>query len=342
MPEQEQHPLSEQPIADSAPEAGQNATQPDQANSNGSDQAEARKQQIETRLTRLKHSAKVWARMIKLEHSLFALPYAWLGAFLAAGSLGAFWPPLWEFIWLTVAMVGVRSFAMTLNRLLDLPYDAINPRTCRRALVTGDISVRAARFFAFVSALVYFGAVALINTTVLALSPVPILAIILYSYAKRYTWLCHFLLGFCLAFAPVAGWLCVQPVLTLEASLFFLAVLFWSAGFDMIYSTQDMDFDIAANLHSAPVQFGIPFTLTLAAFCHVLFAIFLYLAFWSTGLGLIGAITWFIVAGLLVWEHRMVKPDNLEKVNTAFFTLNAVIAALVFAGTIVALWMNGI
>lgn len=297
-------------------------------------------EQRKARLTRLKHSAMVWARMIKLEHSLFALPYAWLGAFLAAGNMGGFWPPLWEFIWLTVAMVGVRSFAMTLNRLLDLPYDAINPRTCRRALVTGDISVGAARFFAFASALVYFGAVALINSTVLALSPVPVLAIILYSYAKRYTWQCHFLLGFCLAFAPVAGWLCVQPVLTLEAALFFLAVLFWSAGFDMIYSTQDMDFDIAAGLYSAPVSFGIPFTLTLAAFCHVLFAIFLYLAFWSIGLGFIGAIAWFVVVGLLVWEHRMVKPDNLEKVNTAFFTLNAVIAALVFVAAIVGLWLN--
>ncbi len=297
-------------------------------------------QEQATRILRFKHSARVWARMIKLEHSLFALPYAWLGAFLAAAAMGTWWPPLWEFLWLTVAMVGVRSFAMTLNRLLDLPYDAVNPRTSQRALVTGEISVNAARFFAFVSALVYFGAVALINTTVFVLSPVPVLAIILYSYSKRYTWMCHFLLGFCLAFAPVAGWLCVLPVLSIEAALFFLAVLFWSAGFDMIYSTQDMDFDIAAGLFSAPARFGIPFTLTLAAFCHVIFAIFLYLAFWAAGLGLVGAVTWFIVVGLLLWEHRMVKPDNLEKVNTAFFTLNAVIAALVFVGTIVALWVS--
>ncbi len=277
---------------------------------------------------------RVWARMIKFEHSLFALPYAYLGAFLAVRGL----PPLWSLLWLGVAMVGIRSYAMTLNRLADLEFDRLNPRTSRRALVTGEISVNAARVFAFASVLAYFLACLCMNRLVLILSPIPVLVVTAYSFAKRYTWATHFVLGLCHAFAPVAGWLSVEPVITPQAALFSCALLFWTAGFDMIYSCQDADFDRAIKLHSAPVRFGVPLTLQLAALCHAVFALFLLMAFWVSGLGGIGALTWLVVAALLVWEHRLVRPGDLARVNTAFFTLNAVIAAAILVGVLAALF----
>lgn len=282
------------------------------------------------------HALKVWARMIKLEHSLFALPYAFLGAFLAAGGM----PPLWPLLWLTVAMVGIRSFAMTLNRLADIEFDRLNPRTSKRALVTGEISVPAARVFAFLSILVYFVGCIFLNRLAFILSPVPVLVIIAYSFAKRYTWTTHFILGLCHAFAPMAGWISVNPHIALTPALFSCSLIFWTAGFDMIYSCQDADFDVAVGLHSAPAKFGTTFSLVLASFSHVVFALFLGMAFWSAYLGWIGFGAWLVVAGLLVGEHRLVKPQDLRQVNTAFFTLNAVIAAVIFAGTVLALFVN--
>lgn len=289
-----------------------------------------------------KSAVRVWMRMIRFEYSLFALPYAYLGAFLAAAagsSEGAFvFPPLWSLLWLTVAMVGIRSFAMTLNRLADMDVDALNPRTAGRALITGAISVNAARVFAFVSVLAYFAGCYFMNRLALILSPVPILVIISYSWAKRFTWKTHFLLGLCHAFAPVAGWISVSPEITLPAVLFSCAMLFWTAGFDMIYSTQDADFDIACRLHSAPAQFGVPVALTLAGLCHTVFALFLFMAFWGSGLGIAGFVTWLVVAGLLVWEHKLVKPGDLKKLDAAFFILNAIIAALIFLGVLAGIY----
>lgn len=287
---------------------------------------------------------RVWMRMIRFEYSLFALPYAYLGAFLATASInsgmeGFSFPPLWSLIWLTVAMVGVRSFAMTLNRLADMDVDALNPRTAGRALLTGAISVNAARIFAFISVLAYFAGCFFLNQLALILSPVPILIIIAYSWAKRFTWKTHFVLGLCHAFAPVAGWISVSPEITLPAVLFSCAMLFWTAGFDMIYSTQDADFDVACRLHSAPARFGIPMALTLAGLCHAVFSLFLFVAFWASNLGVPGFVTWLVVSGLLVWEHKLVKPDDLKRLDAAFFILNAVIAALILLGVLIGIYM---
>ena len=278
----------------------------------------------------------IWGRMIKFQYSIFALPYAWLGAFLAARGL----PPLNALIWLTIAMVGVRSFAMTLNRLADLDLDRLNPRTAKRALVTGDISLNAARVFAFGSALVYFGACVFIGRLALILSPIPIMVIIVYSWSKRWTWTSPFILGLAHAFAPAAGWISVDQHLTLPIALFSCAVLFWTAGFDMIYSTQDLDFDIACSLPSLPARSGVAVTLDLAACSHFVFIIFLFLAVWGNGLGWIGLLMWLLVVGAIILEHRLVKPDDLRRLNTAFFTLNAVIAISIFVGALLAIFLG--
>ena len=279
---------------------------------------------------------RTWAGMIKIEHSLFALPFAWLGCFLALRAL----PPLIPVVWLTIGMVGIRCFAMTLNRIADRDIDAINPRTANRSLVTGEMSVRMAKLFMIISLLVFFLACASINKLTIKLSPVPVIAIIVYSYSKRFTWLTHFLLGSILAMSVLAGWITVDQNITISGLLFACAVIFWVAGFDMIYSCQDMEFDRANNLKSAPAKVGVEAALIFASFSHGIFAVFLFIGVWSANLGWVGWLTWSLVAGLLLWQHSLVKPDDLKRVNTAFFTLNAMIAAIVLIGLVSALFVS--
>ncbi len=273
-------------------------------------------------------------RMIKIEHSIFALPFAYAGAFMAAMGM-----PSWRSLFfLTLAMVAVRSFAMAFNRLVDLPFDQKNPRTAKRPLVTGEISLKQTYIFCIATACIFIAACAGLNTLCLYLSVPALLIAAGYSYTKRFTWLCHFWLGATLGLAPVAGWLSVVPSFSLTPVLFFMAVSFWVAGFDIFYSCQDVDFDKKQNLHSVPAHFGIDKALIIAAFSHVCTAIFLLLGGISAGLGPWWYVLWALMSAVLLWEHTLVKADDLSRVNTAFFTLNGLIAVVVLVAVLLGIY----
>jgi 4-hydroxybenzoate polyprenyltransferase len=287
-------------------------------------------------------------RMIKIEHSVFALPFAFTGAFLAArpvlpvgSSMGspvtgaAQWTmPGWDVLLpLTIAMIAVRSFAMAYNRLADVDIDSLNPRTQNRPLVTGELSVAFTKRFIFACMLVFTTACAALNTTCLLLSPVALAWSAFYSHTKRFTPMCHFVLGSVLGLAPVAGWLAVSPShLGYSAVLLFFAVSFWVAGFDILYACQDAAFDRSQGLFSLPASQGVPRALFASSWTHGAAALLFPMAGWYAGLGVIYSVVALLVGGILVWEHKLIKAEDLSRVNVAFFTLNGVIAVFVFLG----------
>lgn len=275
-------------------------------------------------------------RMIKIEHSVFALPFAYAGAFLAAGG----WPGFLPMLLLTVAMVAVRSFAMAFNRLVDLKYDRLNPRTANRPLVTGEISVLWTWAFTACMAALFVAACAGLAPLCLSLALPTLLVAASYSLLKRFTWLCHFFLGGVLGLAPLAGWIAVDPQCTVPAVLLFWGVLFWVAGFDILYSCQDREFDRVNGLHAVPARFGLAVALVISAFCHANAAIFLLLAGWSASLGWPWYAVWAIIAGVLIWEHRIISPDDMSRVNMAFFSLNGVVAFMVLGGVLLGLYVG--
>jgi 4-hydroxybenzoate polyprenyltransferase len=273
------------------------------------------------------------ARMVKIEHSIFALPFAYIGAFIAAAG----WPGWRPFLFLTLAMVAVRSFAMGFNRLADLKFDRENPRTLQRPLVTGELSVRETVLFLLVTGAVFVLACWGMNRMCLLLSLPTLGYCALYSYVKRFSWLCHFALGTVLGLAPVAGWFSVQPALPIPVIALFFGVTFWVAGFDILYACQDVLFDRAKGLHSVPARFGIGPALLLSTFCHVNTGLFFLVAGLSAWLGKAYYLTWLLVCGALVWEHALIKEHDLSRVNLAFFTLNGAISIALFVGVLLAL-----
>lgn len=275
-------------------------------------------------------------RMIKIEHSVFALPYAWAGAFLAARGL----PSARSLIFLTIGMIAARSFAMAFNRLADLPFDRDNPRTQQRPLVTGVISQKQTWAFCALMAIIFIAACGALNTVCLWLAVPALLFAAIYSLLKRFTALCHFWLGATLGLAPLAGWLSVNPsILGLPAILLFWAVTFWVAAFDIYYAFQDMDFDVAFELHSVPASLGADTALTLAAFSHAMTSIFLLLAGYAANLSWPWYIVWFGISVMLLVEHRLMKPQDLRHVNTAFFTLNGIISPVVLIGVLLGIYI---
>ena len=275
-------------------------------------------------------------RMIKIEHSVFALPYAWAGAFLAARGV----PSARSLIFLTIGMIAARSFAMAFNRLADLPFDRDNPRTQQRPLVTGVISQKQTWAFCALMAIIFIAACGALNTVCLWLAVPALLFAAIYSLLKRFTALCHFWLGATLGLAPLAGWLSVNPSsLGLAAILLFWAVTFWVAAFDIYYAFQDMDFDVAFELHSVPATLGPDTALTLAAFSHAMTSIFLLLAGFAAGLSWPWYIVWFGISVMLLVEHRLMKPQDLRHVNTAFFTLNGIISPVVLIGVLLGIYI---
>ncbi len=284
-------------------------------------------------MTALKTTAAL-CRMIKIEHSIFALPFAYAGSFLAQMGM-----PSWRsLLFLTIAMVAVRSFAMAFNRLVDLPFDKLNPRTAKRPLVTGEISVLQTRIFCAVTSVIFIASCAALNEICLYLSVPALLFAAGYSYTKRFTWLCHFWLGATLGLAPLAGWLSVTPTFAMTPVLFFFAVSFWVAGFDIFYSCQDVDFDKKHALCSVPAHFGVGKALVIAAFSHVCTAIFLLLGGAHAELNFWWYLLWAIMSGVLLWEHTLVKENDLSRVNTAFFTLNGLIAVAVLVATLLGIF----
>ncbi len=265
--------------------------------------------------------------MIKVEHSVFALPFALVGALLAARDAGRF-PTIWQIFWIIVAMVGARSAAMTINRIADLDYDRRNPRTAMRALPTGELSVGFAWAFTLMAAALLVIAAWQLNPLALKLSPVALAVLFFYSYTKRFTTWAHFVLGFCLGMSPAAAWIAIRGSLDWRMLILCAAVTLWVGGFDVLYACQDIDFDKAAGLYSIPKQFGVARALVVARTMHVIMSGLLAWLAWSFHLGWPAWVGIAVVATLLYYEHSLVKPNDLSKINAAFFTVNGYISLL--------------
>src|SRR5271155_2492357 len=264
--------------------------------------------------------------MIKWEHSIFALPFALCGAMLAAGGL-----PAWrQLAWIVVAMVSARSAAMAFNRLADASIDAANPRTATRALPVGLLTPSFVSAFVLVSCGVFVLAASQLNRLTLVLSPVALGVILLYSYTKRFTRWSHLFLGFALGIAPAAAWIAVRGSLDPRILLLTAAVTFWGGGFDVLYSCQDYEFDRQAGLHSIPRYFGIDKALWISRLFHFIMLLLLVSLVVVFGLGKLAIAGVVTVALLLAYEHSLVSPQDLSKLNAAFFTMNGVISVVFF------------
>jgi 4-hydroxybenzoate polyprenyltransferase len=265
--------------------------------------------------------------MIKVEHTLFALPFAILGAVLAARGR----PGGWQIVWITVAMVGARSTAMAFNRIADRDYDARNPRTKMRALPTGNLSVGFVWVFILVSASIFFLAAAMLNRLTLMLSPIALASIMLYSYTKRWTLFSHLILGWCLAIAPTGAWIAVRGAIDSPIPLLLsLVVMLWTAGFDVLYACQDYDFDRRERLYSIPARFGIARSLWISRLLHAGAFTALVALYFLTNLGLLAVVGVIGTGGLLIYQHTLVRADDLSRLNAAFFTTNAFVSLLLF------------
>jgi 4-hydroxybenzoate polyprenyltransferase len=282
--------------------------------------------------------------MVRFEHTVFALPFAYLGMILAANYPpveGSFrLPTLHEFVWITVAMASARTFAFAVNRYADRYYDAHNPRTANRPIPTGRLSSGATLAYGAVALIVLIVAAWQLNELTLKLLPGAIVLLVSYSYTKRFTWLSHWVLGATDGLAPAGAWVAVRAAVDPPAWLLWLAVTFWIAGFDLIYACQDTEFDRSEGLLSVPARFGNAMALRLAQINHVLTVILLAAV---GGVMMLGWVYWLglaVVAGLLVYEHSLVSPTDLSRVNLAFFNINGYIAVTIFAATLVSLYMG--
>ena len=265
--------------------------------------------------------------MIKIEHTLFALPFAFLGAVLAARGI----PAAWQIIWITVAMVGARSTAMAFNRIADKDYDARNPRTKMRAIPAGALSVAFVWGFTLIAAAIFFVAAAMLNRLTMILSPVALASIVLYSYTKRWTLLSHLILGWCLAIAPTGAWIAVRGTIDSPVPLLLsLVVMLWTAGFDVLYACQDYDFDRRAGLYSIPARFGIARSLWISRMLHAGAFAALVALYFVTNLGIVALIGLVATGTLLIYQHTLVRANDLTRLNAAFFTTNAFVSVILF------------
>jgi 4-hydroxybenzoate polyprenyltransferase len=270
---------------------------------------------------------KVTCEMIKIEHTLFALPFAFLGATLAARGL----PSLEKMAWITLAMVGARSAAMAFNRLVDRKFDGENPRTAMRALPSGLVSTGFVTAFTVVSAALFLIAAASLNRLTLWLSPVALGSVLLYSYTKRFTSFSHIVLGWCLAIAPTAAWIAVRGEFAPAPIALSLVVLLWTAGFDVMYACQDYEYDRARpELHSIPKLLGVAGALRVARALHALTFLALTWFAWLAETHALGAVGVLATGALLVYQHGLVKPTDLSRMNAAFFTTNAMVSVILF------------
>ena len=272
------------------------------------------------------HSLRTTLEMIKWEHSVFALPFALCGAMLAAGG----WPTKWQLTWIIVAMVAARSAAMAFNRLADAELDAINPRTQVRALPAGALSRGFVITFVGSACLVFIFAALQLNRMAFLLSPVAIGVVLLYSYTKRFTRWSHLVLGLALGIAPAGAWIAVRGSLDPRILLLTGAVTFWVGGFDVLYACQDYDFDVRNGLHSIPRCLGIRRALLVARIFHVAMLLLLIALIASFHLGILAVIGLVVVSMLLAYEHSLVSPQDISRLNAAFFTMNGVISVVFF------------
>lgn len=314
-------------------------------------------------MSKLAEKTRVFLELVKFEHSVFALPYAYIGALYGAKVVGiavaesfppqyfpgsqyvrlagtpgpdsTVWPTWSALFWITVVMVGARAFAFVVNRAVDKEIDARNPRTSGRAIPAGLVNAWELWIFSAVMLAAYLFGIGQLAPITRWLAPIPLLAFVIYPYTKRFTPLCHYWLGLCLGLAPVGGWVAVgAPIAHPAPWLFGLAVLLWTAGFDIIYATQDVECDLRDGVHSMPADLGIGPALVQTRITHVLTVVLLVLGGYLTGAGWPWFIGVGIAAALLLYENMIVSADDLSRVNAAFFTVNGVIAVVVGAGAV--------
>lgn len=265
--------------------------------------------------------------MIKFEHTLFALPFAFLGAVLAADGL----PTVWQIVWIIAAMVGARSAAMSFNRIIDRNFDAENPRTAQRELPSGKLSVSFAWTFFAASVALFLLASYELNRLTLLLSPIALLSVLGYSYAKRFTNFSHLILGWALAISPTGAWVAVRGAIDSEIPILLsLLVMMWTAGFDVLYACQDFEFDRQKGLRSIPARFGIKNSLMIARVFHAQAFFVLLLLYFITGLGWLALLGVLATGALMIYQHTLVKPNDLSRLNAAFFTTNAFVSVILF------------
>ncbi len=270
-------------------------------------------------------NTRITLEMIKIEHTLFALPFAFLGAVLAANGL-----PSWRVLsWIVIAMVGARSTAMAFNRIADRNIDARNPRTATRAIPAGLLSVGFVWTFTIISAALFLLAAAMLNRLTLLLAPVALASVLLYSLTKRWTQLSHIVLGWCLSIAPTGAWIAVRGEFGSAVPLLLsLVVLLWTAGFDVLYACQDYEFDRQEGLHSIPARFGIERALWVSRTLHAGAFLALVWLYFITGLGPVAIVGVLATGALLLYQHRLVRADDLGRLNAAFFTTNAFVSVI--------------
>ncbi len=279
---------------------------------------------------------KILLEMIKFEHTIFALPFAYTGAFLAAEGI----PPLKKCLLILGAMVGARTAAMTFNRIVDLPFDAENPRTRTRPLVTGAVKLKEAWGLFIVSVLLFFLCAWALNPLSFKLAPVALFVILAYSYTKRFTALCHLFLGLAIGLSPLAGWIAVRPSFEKTPLFLSLGVLFWVAGFDILYACLDEEFDRRRGLYSIPARYGRKKAFLISALFHSL----AFLLFAAVGkmaaLGLIYYLGLLITLGLFVAQRVVISPHDLSRLDLSFFTFNGAISVVLFLATALALFFK--
>jgi len=278
--------------------------------------------------------------LIKFEHTIFALPFAYLGMLLAAGG----WPTWHQFIWITIAMAAARTLAMAANRIADRVIDARNPRTVQRPLVTGAISLETAWGGSILAALILALAAWQLGPLPLRLLPGAYIFLLGYSFTKRFTWLSHFFLGFTDGLAPVGAWAAIRGSLfsasDLPAWILLAVVTLWIGGFDLIYACQDVEYDRQDGLKSIPALFGVALALQLSIICHALTVMLLVILGLLLGLGWPYWIGMVVVVALLFWEHSLVKPNDLSRIDVAFFNINSYISLTLFISILVALYIS--
>lgn len=279
--------------------------------------------------------AAVFLQMIKFEHTVFALPFAFMGALLGSVAINHELPSWPQIGWVLMAMFGARSAAMGLNRLIDRVSDGKNPRTAGRAIPAGLLKIGEVVLFILISFALLFWAAAELNPLAMKLLPIAVVMLVAYSYTKRFTWLCHVVLGLTIALAPLGGWAAVTGKVDATALVLYITIALWVAGFDVIYSCQDVEFDTKEGLYSIPVRFGVANSLRIAQVFHIISALG-YIA-----LLLMADLGWWYIAGMLIaclilfYEHYIVSPSDLSRLQTAFFTMNGVLSIVVFSFTLI-------
>lgn len=277
---------------------------------------------------------RAFLRLVMIEHSVFALPFAYIAMVLAAGG----WPGWRTVLWVTAAMVGARTCAMATNRLVDRWIDAANPRTAARHLPQGLLDAADVKALAIGGAALMFVAAWMLNPLCFRLAPAALVFLVGYSYTKRFTWASHWILGFTDGIAAAGGWAAVAGRIDPPAYVLWFALTVWIAGFDLIYACQDVDFDRTHRLHSFPARFGIAAALRTAQVCHALTALAFAAVGVMLGLGPLYWIGWLAVVGLLIYEHSLVSPTDLSRLDVAFFNVNGYIAVIVLVGVVGGLW----